>query len=80
MAIADDLNARTTSMGTSLGSSSMPVMRSRLQSQQKQLLAISFIELILHNRGDLFEGAFDMPDKSLASLLYMKFRFAGVSY
>jgi len=26
------------------------------------------------------EGAFDMPDKSLANLLYLKFRFNGENY
>ena len=43
-------------------------------------MALSFIELILHDRNDLIEGAFDLPDKSLASLLYLKFRFNGESY
>ena len=43
-------------------------------------MALSFIELILHDRNDLIEGAFDLPDKSLASLLYIKFRFNGENY
>ena len=46
----------------------------------KQILALNFVELIMHDRNQLIEGSYGMPDKSLASLIYLKFRFNGESY
>ena len=52
----------------------------KTQHGNRQILALNFVELVLHNRNKLLDDSFSLPNKSKSSLLYLKFKFLGESY
>ena len=52
----------------------------KTQYGNRQILALNFVELILHNRNKLLDDSFSLPNRSKAALLYLKFKFLGESY
>ena len=57
-----------------------PVIQSSIGQSDRQILALSFNELILHNRNSVLDDSFSLGTKSKAALLYLKFKFLGESY
>lgn len=57
-----------------------PVIQSSIGQSNRQILALSFNELILHNRNSVLDDSFSLGTKSKAALLYLKFKFLGESY
>ena len=70
-----DFNSRAT--GTSFSTSMQKKPSSR---DNKRILALNFIEVILADRQQLLDFSFNIGSKGKASLLYLKFKFLGQTY
>lgn len=69
---------------TRAGATFTPGLNLNMQRTQygcpKQILALNFVELILHNRNSVIDDSFSLAGKSKSALLYLKFKFLGESY